>query len=66
MTEVIHGLTREQLSGLTFDPTDRMIHKLFVASGKYIIGKDGAVNQSVERDSRSEKGGKNKKGGGGF
>ncbi|HBZ17523.1 MAG TPA: hypothetical protein DEO73_17425 [Pantoea sp.] len=60
MTQVIHGLTREQLTGLTFDPTERMLKALIEQHGRYKISKDGVVTPIFERDSRSEKGGKSK------
>ena len=63
MTQVIHGLTREQLTGLTFDPTKRLLKALIENRGKYGISKDGAVTPIFERDSRSDKKGRNKKGG---
>lgn len=75
MTQVIHGLTREQLTGLTFNPTERLLKALIENRDSYTISKDGFVTPKFETvksavkefgDSRSEKGGKNKKGGGGF
>lgn len=72
MTQVIHGLTREQLTGLTFNPTERLLKALIENRDKYTISKDGMVTPKFETvksaaqefgDSRSEKGGKNKKGG---
>ncbi|WP_267411877.1 hypothetical protein [Pantoea sp. GM_Pan_4] len=72
MTQVIHGLTREQLTSLTFDPKERLLKALIENRDKYTISKDGVVIMKPEEtiaalrklsDSRSEKGGKNKKGG---
>lgn len=62
MTQVIHGLTREQLTGLTFDPTERLLKALIEQRVRYKISKDGTVTPIFERDSRSDKGGKSKKG----
>jgi len=72
MTHVIHGLTREQIIGLTFDPKERLLKALIENRGKYTISKDGVVTPVLEAvksaakefgDSRSDKGGKRKSGG---
>lgn len=69
MTQVIHGLTREQLTSLTFDPKERLLKALIDNRGKYTISKDGVVTPTFEAvqsaakefgDSRSDKGGKRK------
>lgn len=72
MTQVIHGLTRKQLSELTFDPAERLLKALIENRDRYTISGDGFVTPKFETvksaaqefgDSRSEKGGKSKKGG---
>ncbi|UGC97781.1 hypothetical protein PQD17_gp68 [Pantoea phage PdC23] len=69
MIQVTHGLARKQLTGLTFNPTDRLLKALIENRDKYTISKDGIVTPKFETiksaaqefgDSRSEKGGKNK------
>ena len=66
MTEVIHGLTREQLIKRTMEEDFGGCAWHFTYSPncdacRIRAGKGGKYR--VERDSRSEKGGKNKKGG---
>ena len=48
MTQVIHGLTRDELVKLTFDPTERLLKALIENRGNYTINKDGVVTPKLE------------------